>query len=118
MRARALVLVSVLAAGCVAGRVSDFEVTCTQRALEAGEVFHEDWDGCVEGWRTRDGEPVATVADTLEPGRKLVQHLTRARTWSASAPATSHSIQDCPTGRSGQWFAWWRGPRAMRSNRL
>src|SRR5512137_1867301 len=105
-------LALVLTTACVAGTGDPAaqEVTCTQQALEPGEIFHEDWDGCVAGWRTRDGAPVIPFADSVEPGRKFVQHLTRATEDSSGTVYSSWlSLVPVTGGASyclGAWIRW------------
>ncbi len=110
MRIQGLVLASVLAASCASRNVSDSELTCSPQVLDPGEVFHEDWDGCIEGWRARDGEPVTTVAETVEPGRKLVQNLTRATEDSSGTMCSSWLSLVPVTGGAtyclGAWIRW------------
>jgi hypothetical protein len=109
--------IALWAAACGTGAdgPSPSEVTCTPHALEAGEIFHEDWDGCIEGWMTREGEPVKTVADPTTPpaGRGKVEELTRIATDSASTMYSSwlSLVPMNTTGNHcmGAWVRWVSG---------
>lgn len=105
-----LSLFALCATACSSRDNNQQSLVCSKQALQANEIFHEDWEGCTQSWMTRDGQVVSTASDATAATRGKVEKLTR-RAWGASGTTCSSwlSLVSVPAAGDyclGAWVRW------------